>query len=169
MATVKLLLALAPKMKWSLTQLDVSNAFLNGDLDKEIYMKLPPGYSDLQGGSVSSTTVCRLQKLIYGLKQASRQWFLKLSSTLSLLGFEKCHGDHTIFIKQFDENYMVMLVYMDDILIASTNDEAVKALKIQLDSHFKLRNWFTKISLVLKLVGPVKGFPLVKESMYWIF
>lgn len=82
MATVKILLSLASKMKWKLTQLHISNAFLNGDLDEEIYMKIPPCYSELTGEKVSPTAVCRLHKSIYGLKQASRQWFLKFSTTL---------------------------------------------------------------------------------------
>lgn len=68
LATVKFLLALAPKLKWSLTQLDSSNAFLNGDLDEEIYMNLPPGYAELKGEQVSPNIVCRLLKSIYDLK-----------------------------------------------------------------------------------------------------
>lgn len=50
MATVNILLSLAPKMQWSLHQLDISNEFPNGDLEEEIYMKLPPGYAEIQGG-----------------------------------------------------------------------------------------------------------------------
>lgn len=68
METIKILFSLAPKMKWSLTKLDISNAFLNVDLDEEIYMKPPLGYSEIQGESISSTTVCRLHKSFYGLK-----------------------------------------------------------------------------------------------------
>jgi len=68
MVTVKVLLSLAPKMKWYLHQLDISNALLNGDLEEEIYMKLPPGYSEIQGQEVSPNAVCRLHKSIYGLK-----------------------------------------------------------------------------------------------------
>lgn len=57
LATVKFMLALAPKLKWSLTHLDVSNAFLNGELDEEIFMKLPPGYDELKGETVSPNAV----------------------------------------------------------------------------------------------------------------
>lgn len=66
MATIKILLYLAPKLNWSLTQLDKSNSFLNGDLEEEIYMELPPGYSEIQGKSVSSTVVCRLHNQFMG-------------------------------------------------------------------------------------------------------
>jgi len=85
MATVKVVLSLAPKMQWSLHQLDVSNAFLNGDLSEEIYMKLPLGYGELMGVEVSPTVVCRLHKSIYGLKQASRQWFLDLRRVMVII------------------------------------------------------------------------------------
>ncbi|KAG7585392.1 Retrotransposon gag domain [Arabidopsis thaliana x Arabidopsis arenosa] len=140
MVTVKLLLSLAPKMQWSLHQLDISNAFLNGDLVEEIYMKLPPGYAELMGIEVSPNAVCRLHKSIYGLKQASRQWFLKFSSTLVGFGFDKCHGDHTLFVKEVNGNFLVVLVYVDDILIASTSDSLVAELKTQLSSAFQLRD-----------------------------
>ncbi|KAG7556653.1 Retrotransposon Copia-like N-terminal [Arabidopsis suecica] len=151
MVTVKLLLSLAPKMQWSLHQLDISNAFLNGDLVEEIYMKLPPGYAELMGIEVSPNAVCRLHKSIYGLKQASRQWFLKFSSTLVGFGFDKCHGDHTLFVKEVNGNFLVVLVYVDDILIASTSDSLVAELKTQLSSAFQLRD-----------LGPPKFFLGIK-------
>lgn len=100
MATTKILLSLPPKLQWSLHQLEISNAFLNGDLEQEIYMKFSPGYAEIQGESVSPNAVCKLHKSIYGLKQVSRQWFIKFSTTLVNFGFQKYHGDHTLFVKE---------------------------------------------------------------------
>ncbi|CAA7029222.1 unnamed protein product [Microthlaspi erraticum] len=68
---VRMLLLLAAKLNWFIGQVDISNAFLNGDLTEEIYMKLPPGYAELTGEPLPPNAVCRLHKSIYGLKQAS--------------------------------------------------------------------------------------------------
>ena len=165
MVTVKMLLSLAPKMKWFLHQLDISNAFLNGDLEEEIYMKLPPGYAEIQGEEVSSTTVCRLHKSIYGLKQASRQWFIKFKTTLVSLGFEKCHGDHTLFVKAQDGNFLVVLVYVDDILIASTTEAASTKLTLQLSSFFQLRDLGEpKFFLGIEIARNVDGISLCQRK-----
>lgn len=99
MTTVKTLLDVAAAKNWSLTQLDISNAFLNGDLDGEIYMTLPPSYTAKPGITLPLNAVCKLKKSLYGFKQASRQWFLKFSLVLFSLCFKKSRADHTLFVK----------------------------------------------------------------------
>ena len=126
MTTVKTLLAVAAAKQWSLTQLDISNAFLNGDLDEEIYMTLPPGYTSKEGEILPPNAVCKLQKSLYGLKQASRQWFLKFSGTLLQLGFQISNSDHTLFMRYKESVIMGVLVYVDDILVVSNSDEMIR-------------------------------------------
>lgn len=120
LATVKLLIVVAAAKGWSLTPLDISNAFLNGDLKEEIYMSLPHGYTPKQRESFPLNDFCKLNKSLYGLKQSSRQFFLKFSDSLIQLGFTKSSGDRSLFFKNAGNIYMVVLLYVDDIIISSS-------------------------------------------------
>lgn len=143
MVTIKLLLKISASKRWVLHQLDISNAFLNGELDEEIYMKLPDGYADRltkKGDSIPHNAALRLRKSIYGVKQASRQCFRKFSDSLLMMGFQQCHGDHTLFVKSLHDEFVVVLVYVDDIIIASTSNDEVLRLTSDLKKCFKLRD-----------------------------
>ncbi|CAN1164294.1 Retrovirus-related Pol polyprotein from transposon RE1 [Linum perenne] len=114
MNTVKLFLAVAAVKQWHLEQMDISNAFLHGDLDEEVYMELPQG---IHTEGSDQRQVCRLRKSLYGLKQASRQWFAKLTEALLKFGFIQSMSDHSLFTKETTHGVVHMLVYVDDLII----------------------------------------------------
>lgn len=140
MTSVKLLLALAARHGWSLSQMDVINAFLHSDLEEEIYMSLPLGYTPAPGEVLSPNPVFRLHKSIYGLKQTSRQWYTCFSSVLLKAGYEQSPGDHSLFVKKVESSFTAVLVCVDDILIANNDDEALKSLKSALHQAFKIKD-----------------------------
>ena len=133
--TVRLLLSLAAIHNWPLKQLDVNNAFLHGDLDEEVYMKLPPGLN-----CDKENQVCHLQKSLYGLKQASRQWYSKLSDFLLKHDYKHATADHSLFIKASNSNFTALLVYVDDVILTGNNISEITHITALLDQTFKIKN-----------------------------
>ena len=158
--TIRLLLALVASQGWCLHQLDINNAFLHGDLNEEVYMKPPPGLK-----LPHPDMVCRLRKSIYGLKQASRQWHSKLTSALLANGFTQSQADHSMFIKQTDRGFITLLVYVDDVLLASDNMEMINSTKEYLHDSFKIKDLGpTKYFLGLELARSSSGIILSQRK-----
>lgn len=134
--SVRCLLALAAARGWSLHQLDVNNAFLHGDLHEEIYMSPPPGLRR-QG---EEHLVCRLHKSLYGLKQASRQWFAKFSEAIRSAGYVQSKADYSLFIRKQGKSFTALLIYVDDILITGNDPISIANIKKFLHNKFCLKD-----------------------------
>lgn len=135
MTTVRLILSLASIHSWFLKQLDVNNAFRHGNLLEDVYMKLPLSLSSTQPGQV-----CKLQKSLYGLKQASRQWFAKLSTFLIALGYTQSKSDYSLFVQTTASSFTALLVYVDDVILTGNDNSEINAIKSVLDSTFKIKD-----------------------------
>ncbi|KAL0313066.1 UNVERIFIED_CONTAM: Retrovirus-related Pol polyprotein from transposon RE1 [Sesamum radiatum] len=119
---------------WPLHQLDVNNAFLHGHLDEDIYMTPPEGYH------VSSGLVCKLEKSLYGLKQASRQWNVELTLKLKQFGFVQSAHDHCLFTWQTASGLLMLLVYVDDILVTGPSLTDIQFVKDHLHQLFTIKD-----------------------------
>jgi hypothetical protein len=117
------LIVIALVRQWHISQLDVKNAFLNGDLQKEVYMAPPLGISH------DSRYICKLKKALYDLKQAPRAWFEKFSIIISSLGFVSNSHDFAFFIKCIDAGRIIMSLYVDDMIIIGDDIDGISVLK----------------------------------------
>lgn len=134
MTIVRILIAIAAKKQWDMYQLDINNAFVHGDLHEEVYMDVPSGLDVPHAG-----LLCKLNKFLYSLKQTSGQWYEKLTTTLGSRGYTHSHDYSLFYIKR--RAFVVFLeVYVDDILLTSTNSEEITHLKSFLNNQFRIKD-----------------------------
>uniref|UniRef100_A0A2N9FCF5 Reverse transcriptase Ty1/copia-type domain-containing protein n=1 Tax=Fagus sylvatica TaxID=28930 RepID=A0A2N9FCF5_FAGSY len=144
LSSVRTLLTVAASRQWKLFQMDIKNAFLNGDLSEEVYMQPPPGLSH------PPDKVCRFRRALYGLKQAPRDWFAKFSSTVSRLeledflsqNFEMKDLGHLSYFLGFeitssdDGFYLIQVKYSSDLLSrAGLTDHKIVDTPIELNAR----------------------------------
>jgi hypothetical protein len=142
-STLRLLFALSVNMNVQIDHLDVKTAFLNGDLNEQVYMHQPQGF--VVNGQEHK--VCLLKKALYGLKQASRSWYEKIHNVLLKLNFKRCDYEPCVYIRCKENCLTVIAIYVDDILVFCTNTQEKCHLKNELMQQFEMKD-----------LGEVKSF-----------
>ena len=124
-------------MNLEIKQLDVKIAFLHGDLDEKIYMEQPEGFT----AKGKEHLVCRLKKSWYGLKQAPRQRYKQFDSFVADHGYARTTSDHCVFLKKFsDGEFIILLLYVDDMLIICRDTSKIDRLKKELSMSFNMKD-----------------------------
>ena len=136
MTSLRLLLSHVAVQDWELEQLDVETAFLNGYLEEEVYMEQPHGF--VEPGK--EEYVCKLQRSLYGLKQSPRAWYERLHEYMMEMGFERNVADHSEYSQRNGEECLVVLVYVDDLVLASKRPSRINDFKARMAQEFKMRD-----------------------------
>ena len=138
LTTIRVVLAMCATFDLHLDQLDVKTAFLHGELEEEIYMLQPEGFEE----KGKENLVCKLKKSLYGLKQAPRCWYKRFDSFIISLGYNRLGSDYCSYYKRFegDTDFIILLLYVDDMLVSSPNKDRVQELKAQLAREFDMKD-----------------------------
>jgi hypothetical protein len=127
-------LAYSCHKNFKLYQMDVKSAFLNGDLEEEVYMEQPEGFSLKD----NPNNVGKMKNALYGLKQAPRAWYYRLDKFLQDKGFKKGIVDNNLYVKSEGDNLLVVLVYVDDIIFGCTNESFVQWFATSMQTEFEM-------------------------------
>ena len=132
--SIRILMSIACTMNFKLYQMDVKCAFLNGYLNKEVFVEQPKGFEDLY----FPDHVLRLNKALYGLKQAPGAWYDRLTHYLLNRGFKRGYVDRTLFVKNDETYFLVAQVYVDDIVFGATIDDRAIEIFEEMKKEFEM-------------------------------
>ncbi|KAK9209219.1 hypothetical protein WN944_001583 [Citrus x changshan-huyou] len=134
---VRIVLSLNMMNKWVVRQVEVNNAFLNGELTEDVYMRQLEGFVDVQ----KPGHVCKLRKALYGLKQAPRAWYDKLKNSLiKTWNFQNSKADTSLFFKEIHGFIILILIYVNDILITGANSKELERFISEFSRIFALKD-----------------------------
>ena len=134
--SIKMVLAISTLRNHEVHQMDVKKTFLNGDLDEEIYMEQPKEFS----ATGQERKACKLVKSLYGLKQAPEQWHEKFENIMMSQGFKIDEYDKFVYVKDTEHGYVIVCLYVDDMLIAGNDDKKIISTNNMLNSRFYMKD-----------------------------
>jgi len=163
LTTIRVLLSLAASHGLLVHQMDVKTAFLNGELNEEIYMQQPDGFV-IEG---QEGKVCKLLKSLYGLRQAPKQWHEKFNTTLTSVGFVVNEADKCVYYRHGGGEGVILCLYVDDILIFGTNLKVIEEVKSFLSQNFEMKDLgVADVILNIKLLRDDEGGITLLQSHY---
>jgi hypothetical protein len=134
-SSIRIIISLAAVFGWKLHQMDVKTAFLNGEVEEEVYIEQPEGFIIHNKRS----HVCKLKKALYGLKQAPRAWYGRIDSFLQSLGFSKSIADPNLYIKIIQNHPVLLVLYVDDLFLTGEED-LIAQTKRELSEEFEMKD-----------------------------
>lgn len=149
MQTLKVLLSYSCMNDLHVEQMDVETAFLNGEVESEVYVYQPEGYEG------DPNKVCRLRKALYGLRESPIAWYRTFNDYVKTLGFVVSNYDSCLYVNKNAKDYIYLLVFVDDLLICSRNLEAINNIKLKLTERF-----------VMKDLGEIKSYIGIDINYY---
>ncbi|KAG8485819.1 hypothetical protein CXB51_019218 [Gossypium anomalum] len=136
-SSIRALLGIVAMHDLELEQLDVKTIFLHGELEKDIYMQQPEGFTVLK----KEDYVCLLKKSLYGLKQSPRQWYKRFDSFMTSYDFKRSSFDSCVYFKKnSDGSFVYLLLYVNDMLIAAKDKGEIRKVKAQLSEEFEMKD-----------------------------
>ncbi|MCO5603675.1 hypothetical protein L7F22_057826 [Adiantum nelumboides] len=122
--------------------MDVKVAFVHEDLDEDVYMKQPKGFELKPEKRTRTKLVCRLKKALYDLKQGSRQWYIKFDKYIQSQGYVRSQEDHCLYTRKLNDGSLIILIlYVDDMLIARNYKDEIAILKDALSKQFAMKDF----------------------------
>jgi hypothetical protein len=129
-------MALVAHYDLELHQMDVKTTFINGNLQENVYMAQPVGFA-VEG---KEHMRCKLKKSLYGLKQASRQWYIKFDEVIRSFDFTENKVDNCIYVKFKEKDFTILVLYVDDILLVNNDKNMLYETKSFLCSNFDMKD-----------------------------
>src|SRR3954470_1782540 len=134
--SVRIMLEIAAYFDYEIWQMDAKTAFLNGDMEEELYMIQPKGFVDPS----DADKVCKLQRSIYGLKQASQSWNQHFDKVIKIFGFIQTYGEACIYKKVSGSSVAFLILYVDDILLIGNDVDLLNSVKDYLNNSFLMKD-----------------------------
>lgn len=159
-SSIRTLLAIAAQRNFEIKQFDIKTAFLYGELEEDVYMKQPVGFDDKTG------KVCKLQRSLYGLKQASRCWNIKFKAFIEKFGFVVSESDPCVFISNNGDDIAILSIYVDDGLVMGNNKRVIDSVIVHLQKQFEVKTIELGCFLGIEMERLADGSIFVHQQAY---